>query len=129
MRTWREANKDSLSESYKRWSASNAEHLRQYRIANRAYYLARTRLRQARKLNATPAWLTREHKDEIADIYEQAVHAEKLTGIKHHVDHIEPLQGKDRCGLHVPWNLQILTATENLSKHNRPVQHFHWKKL
>jgi len=129
MNTWREANKDRLSESYKQWSASNAKHLRQYRIENRHYFLARTRLRQARKLKATPSWLTQDHKLQIQDIYEQAVLAEKLTGVEHHVDHIEPLQGKDCCGLHVPWNLQVLPASENLSKGNRPVRHVQWKKL
>ena len=46
--------------------------------------------------------LSDEHKDQIADIYEQAIIGEQLTGVRHHVDHIEPLLGKDRGGLHTP---------------------------
>ncbi len=37
-----------------------------------------------------------------------------ITGSEHHVDHVFPLS---KGGLHVPWNLQVLTAEMNLHKH------------
>ena len=75
--------------------------------------------RRARKFLATPSWLTKEHFQQIEVFYIEAARLSKETGIPHEVDHIEPLQGKDRSGLHVPWNLQILTKLENRKKGNK----------
>ena len=75
--------------------------------------------RRAAELQRTPKWLSKEQLRLIEDIYIKSVELAKSTGIEHHVDHIVPLQGKTVSGLHVPWNLQILTAKENLVKSNQ----------
>lgn len=65
---------------------------------------------------ATPVWASR---SAIADVYADCARITEETGVVHHVDHIVPLQGALVCGLHVAWNLQIIPATENLSKSNK----------
>jgi 5-methylcytosine-specific restriction endonuclease McrA len=71
---------------------------------------------KALKTMAMPNWVD---KNEIAKIYMECRRLTILTGIPHHVDHIYPLHHKRMCGLHVPWNLQILTAHANMAKGNR----------
>jgi hypothetical protein len=75
--------------------------------------------RRTSMANATPIWLSPIQKAQITEFYEIATALEAQTGIKRHVDHIVPLKAKGISGLHVPWNLQILTAHENLSKRNK----------
>lgn len=71
---------------------------------------------RAIKKNATPLWFSLDDAKQIRDIFKQREQLTKQTGIDHHVDHIIPLNGTTVCGLHVPWNLRIIPAIENLSK-------------
>lgn len=81
----------------------------------RPYHCMKRRMAKAK---ASPAWLTRAHKREILAFYIAAQEASKTTKVPHHVDHIIPIRGRKVCGLHVPWNLRIITAEENLRKSN-----------
>ena len=74
---------------------------------------------RASKLKRTPKWLTKEDHSKIRAIYRQSMELTKETGIQHHVDHVIPMQGETVSGLHVPDNLQIITAEENLRKNNK----------
>lgn len=86
---------------------------------NKAKYAEYTRTRQAKLLQRTPPWLSESQKAELQDFYWLAKDLTAVSGQTYHVDHIVPLQGKNVCGLHVPWNLQVLPADINLSKGNR----------
>lgn len=87
--------------------------------SNKWLYNSYTRKRQAAQLKATPHWLTDAQLQEMQYFYWLAKDLQAVTGEKYHVDHICPLQGKTSCGLHVPWNLQVIPSDLNLSKGNK----------
>jgi hypothetical protein len=117
------ANADRLKESHKAYRAANADKIAEtkkaYQLANPDKCNALKAKYRAAKLCATPVWLTPEQHKQILEFYTEAKRLEQETCTKHHVDHIVPLQGLSVCGLHVPWNLQILTAKENVRKSNK----------
>jgi hypothetical protein len=77
-------------------------------------------IRRRHKLeSAIPRWLTADQKKQMAAKYREAAMASELTGTPHEVDHFVPLQGKNVCGLHVPWNLRILPQFMNREKSNK----------
>ena len=95
----------------------NTSRLEMYRI-NPSKYRGYSSNYRASKSSATPSWLTKEQKDSINNFYEQARDCEVTSGMKYEVDHIIPLNGKNVCGLHVPWNLQVLPRDINRAKSN-----------
>jgi 5-methylcytosine-specific restriction endonuclease McrA len=74
---------------------------------------------RASKFKASPSWLSDTHKEQIEVLYLLRDFLSEITNKSYHVDHIIPLQGKEVSGLHVPWNLQILEASENIRKKNK----------
>lgn len=140
-REYYERNPELQKRASERWIAKNREKVRQRAIRsyqnNKAKHDARSNefyrehpevaaiknaRRRAAKTNATPPWLSVEHHAKIAEFYHEAREMKKRTGIEHHVDHIIPLKNSLVCGLHVPWNLQILTEAENSRKRNKFAQ-------
>jgi len=101
-------NRAKVRAANRRWSSKNT--------AKKAAYAAN---RRAAKAHRTPLWLTDEDFWIMDEVYDLAAARSKATGVPHQVDHIIPLQGRIVSGLHVPSNLQILTAHENATKHNQ----------
>jgi hypothetical protein len=95
------------------------EYARQWREANPEKVLVSRAKRRADEIRRTPFWLTEGDYAEIRNMYRLAIAKTNETGIRWHVDHIIPLKGKYVSGLHVPQNLRVITATENLRKGNR----------
>jgi hypothetical protein len=113
----REENKEKSRKRTKEWAAQNKDKKRSYDREwvknNRAVSNSHKAKRRAKERSATPNWLTKEQIDAIKAIYSEAERLTQETGIRHEVDHIVPLAGKTVSGLHVPWNLRAIPATEN----------------
>jgi len=128
-RNWAKRNPNAMRASVRKWRRKNgkgyyavwnennrdrlSEYSKKYRKANLETFAAKTALRRARKLQATPPWLNDAHRAEIAKFYEGA----RFLGL--HVDHRWALRGKRWSGLHVPWNLRLMTRENNVAKGNR----------
>lgn len=124
-RLWSKKNYNKNPDYKKSWAKNNPENLRKtkvkYRQNNKDKVNADCSKRRAKKLNATPSWLTKEHYREMRAIYSLAKELQWLSNETLEVDHEIPLQGEIVCGLHVPWNLQILPKSINCRKHNKIV--------
>jgi 5-methylcytosine-specific restriction endonuclease McrA len=96
-----------------------AQYKRDWKERNIVWVRADTKARRRKHRKATPPWLTRKQKSEIRQIYQIAITMTNTSGEQYVVDHIVPLRSSDVCGLHVPWNLRVITQEENLKKSNK----------
>jgi len=106
--SYRSENRELCNSRIKSWSERHPDKLR-----------AKDARRRVATLKAQPIWLSEGHKQQIEDVYTLARDCELVSGQKYHVDHVVPLQGKTVCGLHVPWNLEVLPADINVKKSNK----------
>lgn len=75
---------------------------------------------------ATPKWLTASHFFQMREMVKIRNEVQWLSEARLSIDHIIPLKGPIVCGLHVPWNLQIIPLADNLAKGTKLVpQHNH----
>jgi len=117
-RKWEERNPEAKARMHKKWRDANPEavkahnrksYLRHY-AQKPEYYAAKT----DRRRRGMKEWPCSEiERLMIKYRYEDARRLTKETGIEYHVDHIIPLV---KGGPHLPWNLQVITKDENLSK-------------
>ena len=131
---WKSKNTEKVKEYKKKWNHKNKEyfdiwnkenieakrnHNKNWKKANKSKVLAATRKRQADKIKRTPLWLTEHDHKVIESKYTMAAWLSGVVGRDYHVDHIIPLRGKNVSGLHVPDNLRIIPAKDNLEKGNK----------
>ena len=117
---WYQANREQVMLAA---STRPAEVKREYRNTwkanNKTQIRADTKARSRKHREATPKWLSRKQRSEIRQIYQIAITMTQTTGEQYVVDHIVPLRSHEVCGLHVPWNLRVITQEENLKKSNK----------
>lgn len=115
-------NREKILENKRKYQEENKDKVLAWKKAeyekNKKDYIHRANVRKYRKYNATPNWLTEEHWKEIEEIYNLSREMSTTGETRYDVDHIIPIQGKLVCGLHVPWNLQILERKQNRIKSN-----------
>jgi 5-methylcytosine-specific restriction endonuclease McrA len=135
---YQEANKEKISAQKKEYYLKNRDRIlarnkaynavnrsavsmveAEWRSNNKGKVAAYIRKYQASKIQRTPKWLTSIDFERITNEYRLAEILRKVTNQDWHVDHIVPLQGKNVSGLHVPSNLRVVLASENIKKGNR----------
>ena len=104
---YREKNRERINAYSSSWVKSN----RLNSTLNTAKY-------RSAKLQRTPAWLTEFDLLRIKCVYQVAAMRSRESGYVWHVDHIIPLQGVFVSGLHVPDNLRVIPAVDNMRKNN-----------
>lgn len=116
---WYQENREQvIAAANTRPASARKEYQKTWKDKNLVWVRADTKARRRKHRDASPPWLTTKQKAEIRSLYQIAITMTKVTGEQYVVDHIWPLRSDDVCGLHVPWNLQVIPRAANLVKSN-----------
>ena len=115
LQAYKEKHKDTILKN-------GREYQNTYRKEKKYKVNALNRLRKYQKMQRTPSWLTLDDKWFMEEVYHLAQLRTKMLGFEWHVDHIIPIKATNVSGLHVPNNLRVIPAKENLSKNNKFIE-------
>jgi len=121
---YREANREKERVRNRDYGRRNAHAVRarvkRWRKENPGKDRELRRMREIQKINACPPWARKGIvRKQIQAHYLHAEWLENTIDTPFHVDHIVPLCSDFVCGLHVPANLTVLEASQNIEKNNR----------
>jgi|SRR5579864_2117558 len=121
---WDENNRHKISEDNKKWKEAHPDYFKQWRAKHRpesnekhkewikkhpeVLRIARMKCKTNRNIRIV-AWTD----------WKSILEFEKKKPTGMTTDHIIPLQNELVWGLHVSWNMQYLTKSENSKKHNK----------
>lgn len=118
-----EKNKQKYIDKAAQWKEENqerrAEIMSKHKKNNRAYYTENTAKYRADKDNRTPKCLTEFDHLHIKCLYQVAAMRTRESGEPWSVDHVIALRGETVSGLHVPWNMAVITLEDNTRKNNK----------
>jgi hypothetical protein len=117
---YREDNREVLNKRAREYRKNNLEEIRvkdivrnkcskrkAYRNSRNRYYLVKERS------------LGKLFQKDTEAIYKDCLWLNEFSKEKYEVDHIIPIKVDMVCGLHVPWNLEIISRFKNRSKGNK----------
>ena len=122
---WNQENKDAHKKADEKWKKKNPEKRKESTRKDRQSHPHRVNAhssnRRAKEKNALPPWLSKKAYKKIDKIFKEREKIQNETGTQYEVDHVMPIDCKTSkcCGIHVPWNLEVITLTANRKKGNK----------